>query len=74
MFENHLQGGVLLAFYNLFDHAFIFLQDLFIVHQGQHPVIILNGMKFNDLKMVVDFMYRGETRVCSQNLLVNLLE
>ncbi|XP_034250048.1 longitudinals lacking protein, isoforms A/B/D/L-like isoform X2 [Thrips palmi] len=45
-----------------------YFQDLFSIHQVQHPVVILNGIKFHDLKMVVDFMYRGETRVLESEL------
>lgn len=45
-----------------------YFQDLFSIHQVQHPVIILNGIKFHDLKMVVDFMYRGETKVLESEL------
>lgn len=45
-----------------------YFQDLFNVHQVQHPVIILNGVNFKDLKLVIEFMYRGETRVLESEL------
>jgi hypothetical protein len=38
-------------------------QELFKQHQVQHPVIIINGMKFADVKLVIEFMYRGEIKV-----------
>lgn len=40
-------------------------QELFKQHQVQHPVIIINGMKFADVRQVIEFMYRGEIKVCS---------
>jgi hypothetical protein len=40
-------------------------QELFKQHQVQHPVIIINGMKFADVKLVIEFMYRGEIKVWS---------
>jgi hypothetical protein len=40
-------------------------QELFKQHQVQHPVIIINGMKFADVKQVIEFMYRGEIKVWS---------
>jgi hypothetical protein len=41
----------------------IVFQELFKQHQVQHPVIIMNGMKFIDIKLVIEFMYRGEIKV-----------
>jgi hypothetical protein len=43
-------------------------QELFKQHQVQHPVIIINGMKFADVKLVIEFMYRGEIKVWSCSL------
>lgn len=47
------------------DFSFIMFQELFKQHQVQHPVIIINGMKFADVKLVIEFMYRGEIKVWS---------
>lgn len=52
-----------------FSHAF---QDLFNIHHVKHPVIILNGVKFVYLRMVVEFMYKGEARVSFRYLLLPL--
>uniref|UniRef100_A0A1B6HQT3 BTB domain-containing protein n=1 Tax=Homalodisca liturata TaxID=320908 RepID=A0A1B6HQT3_9HEMI len=40
-----------------------YFQELFQIHQVPHPVIIINGMSFLDIKLVIDFMYRGEVKV-----------
>jgi FixJ family two-component response regulator len=52
---------VFTAHYSKFN-LFVF-QELFKQHQVQHPVIIMNGMKFVDIKLVIEFMYRGEIKV-----------
>uniref|UniRef100_A0A1B6MU69 HMG box domain-containing protein n=1 Tax=Graphocephala atropunctata TaxID=36148 RepID=A0A1B6MU69_9HEMI len=40
-----------------------YFQELFRIHQVPHPVIIINGMSFLDIKLVIEFMYRGEVKV-----------
>lgn len=42
--------------------------ELFRLHQVPHPVIIINGMKFLDIKLVVEFMYKGEVKVQESDL------
>ena len=39
----------------------------------QYPVIILKDMSYADLKVLIEFMYKGEVTV-SQNLLPSILE
>lgn len=38
------------------------------MHNVTHPVIIINGMKYSDVKQVIDFMYRGEVKVLEAEL------
>ncbi|XP_075234898.1 longitudinals lacking protein-like [Lycorma delicatula] len=45
-----------------------YFQELFKLHQLPHPVIIFNGIGFSELKLVVEFMYRGEIKVLESDL------
>uniref|UniRef100_A0A1B6DRC3 HMG box domain-containing protein n=1 Tax=Clastoptera arizonana TaxID=38151 RepID=A0A1B6DRC3_9HEMI len=45
-----------------------YFQELFKQHQVSHPVIIINGMKFLDVKLIVEFMYKGEIKVQESDL------
>ncbi|GLV35547.1 bric a brac 2 [Carabus blaptoides fortunei] len=45
-----------------------YFQDLFRMHNATHPVVIINGMKYTDVKQVIDFMYRGEVKVLEAEL------
>lgn len=36
---------------------------MFDIHNENNPVVILTGVNFNDLKLVVEFMYCGEVKV-----------
>lgn len=47
---------------------FVGSQELFQVHQVPHPVIIVNGMTFLDIKLVIDFMYHGEVKVSDYHI------
>ncbi|XP_015124931.1 protein bric-a-brac 2 [Diachasma alloeum] len=40
-----------------------YFQELFEYHTSKHPVIILNGVKYEDLQSMIKFMYNGEIRV-----------
>ncbi|XP_046747755.1 uncharacterized protein LOC124412148 isoform X2 [Diprion similis] len=40
-----------------------YFQELFKHHTAKHPVVILNGIKCEDLQMIIKFMYHGEIRV-----------
>lgn len=44
------------------------MQQLFEVHTVSHPLIIMNGVRYENLKQVIDFMYYGEVRVVEENL------
>lgn len=44
------------------------LQMLFKVAPCKHPIVILDDIKYRDLKTIVDFMYLGEINVCDDQL------
>ncbi|GLG98502.1 hypothetical protein R5R35_011416 [Gryllus longicercus] len=62
------QGQFLKAHKMILSACSPYFQELFRQHQVQHPVIIMNGMKFVDIKLVVEFMYRGEIKVLETEL------
>ncbi|XP_049791414.1 protein tramtrack, beta isoform-like [Schistocerca nitens] len=63
------QGQFLKAHKMILSACSPYFQELFNQHQHQqHPVIIINGMKFVDIKLVVEFMYRGEIKVLETEL------
>lgn len=45
-----------------------YFQELFRVHEVAHPVIIMNGVRFADLKQVIEFMYKGEIKILETEL------
>lgn len=45
-----------------------YFQELFRIHEAPHPVIIMNGVRFVDVKQVVEFMYRGEIKILETEL------
>lgn len=40
-----------------------YFQSLFLDHPNKHPIVILKDIRFEDLKTLVEFMYRGEVNV-----------
>ncbi|KAJ9598250.1 hypothetical protein L9F63_011071, partial [Diploptera punctata] len=62
------QGQFLKAHKMILSACSPYFQELFRQHSAQHPVIILNGMKFVDIKLVIEFMYRGEIKVLETEL------
>lgn len=50
-----------------------YFQSLFTINPCQHPIVILKDVKFNDLKVMIDFMYYGEVNV-SQDQLPHILK
>lgn len=46
----------------------LILQDMFKVHKVQHPMIILNGIKLNHFKHILEFIYQGEVKVLDIDL------
>lgn len=45
-----------------------FFQDIFINNPCKHPVVILKDMKLEELRAVLQFMYRGEVNVTQEQL------
>ena len=45
-----------------------YFRDLFLSTPCKHPIVILKDMKFEDLRAIIDFMYRGEVNVSQNNL------
>lgn len=41
---------------------------MFKVHDVKHPMIILNGIKFNHFKHILEFIYQGEVKVLDVDL------
>lgn len=41
----------------------LYFREIFEVYTDRQPLIILNGVRFNVLKQVIEFMYRGEVKV-----------
>ena len=40
-----------------------FFRNILLKNPHPHPLIYLNGVKFDDLKCLIDFMYSGQTQV-----------
>ena len=45
-----------------------YFQSLFSVNPCQHPIVILKDISFEDLRIVVQFMYNGIVNVSSEKL------
>ncbi|UYV60569.1 hypothetical protein LAZ67_1001555 [Cordylochernes scorpioides] len=45
-----------------------FFQSLFLENVCKHPIVILNGIKYVDLKSIIDFMYMGEINVAQEQM------
>lgn len=45
-----------------------FFQNLFLENPCKHPIVILKDMRYEDLKAIVDFMYRGEVNITQDQL------
>ena len=44
------------------------LQKILINNPHQHPLIYLKGIKYESLKLILRFMYLGETKVSEEDL------
>ncbi|XP_071522808.1 uncharacterized protein [Panulirus ornatus] len=51
----------------------IYFKDLFGANPCKHPIVILKDIRIDDLKTVIDFIYRGEVNV-SQDRLQDVLK
>lgn len=45
-----------------------YFQSLFMANPCKHPIVILKDVRYQDLKSLVDFMYRGEVTVSHEQL------
>src|SRR6218665_1659316 len=45
-----------------------YFQQLFTSNPCKHPIVILNNIKFNDLKSIIDFIYNGEVNIPMEQL------
>lgn len=45
-----------------------YFKELFLANPCKHPIVILKDMKMDDLKAIVDFMYKGEVNVFNHQL------
>lgn len=50
-----------------------YFKELFLANPCKHPIVILKDIKINEMRAIVDFMYKGEVNV-SQNQLSSLLK
>lgn len=47
---------------------YFFSQDLFGSNPCKHPIVFLKDIRIEDLKTVIDFIYRGEVNVSQERL------
>ncbi|GAB6028196.1 hypothetical protein CHUAL_002398 [Chamberlinius hualienensis] len=45
-----------------------YFQNLFMENPCQHPIVILKDIQYNDMKSIIDFMYKGEVNVSQEQL------
>lgn len=45
-----------------------YFRDLFIANPCKHPIVIMKDIKIEDLKAIIDFMYKGEVNIFSAQM------
>lgn len=45
-----------------------YFKELFLANPCKHPIVILKDVRINEMKAIVDFMYRGEVNVAQSQL------
>lgn len=45
-----------------------YFQKIFLENPCQHPIVIINGMKYDDINAILNFMYKGEVNVSHEGL------
>lgn len=45
-----------------------YFKELFLANPCKHPIVILKDMKMEDLKTILDFMYKGEVNIFNHQL------
>lgn len=53
-----------------------YFQTLFVDHPSRHPIVILKDVRFNELRTLIEFMYKGEVNVeyCQLSALLKTAE
>ena len=41
-----------------------YFEQLFLEHLEPNPIVIMRETSYNDLSIIVEFMYKGEINVC----------
>ncbi|XP_026273347.1 protein tramtrack, alpha isoform isoform X3 [Frankliniella occidentalis] len=63
-----VDGQVLRAHKMVLSACSPLFQALFIGHPDKHPIVILKDVPYNDMRCLLDFMYRGEVSVDQDRL------
>lgn len=53
-----------------------YFQSLFLDHPSRHPIVILKDVRYAELKILIEFMYKGEVNVqyCQLSALLKTAE
>lgn len=57
------EGHLVKAHKIILSACSFYFREIFEVYTDRNPLIILNGVRFCDLKQLIEFMYRGEVKV-----------
>lgn len=63
-----VEGQLLRAHKMVLSACSPYFQALFINHPDKHPIVILKDVPYNDMRCLLDFMYRGEVSVDQDRL------
>lgn len=63
-----VEGQLLRAHKMVLSACSPYFQALFVNHPDKHPIVILKDVPYNDMKSLLDFMYRGEVSVDQERL------
>ncbi|XP_056632562.1 zinc finger and BTB domain-containing protein 17-like isoform X1 [Diorhabda sublineata] len=63
-----VEGQLLKAHKMVLSACSPYFQALFINHPDKHPIVILKDVPYNDMRCLLDFMYRGEVSVDQDRL------
>lgn len=63
-----VEGKLLKAHKMVLSACSPYFQTLFVNHPDKHPIVILKDVPYNDMRSLLDFMYRGEVSVDQDRL------
>ncbi|XP_025831606.1 protein tramtrack, alpha isoform-like isoform X3 [Agrilus planipennis] len=63
-----VEGQLLRAHKMVLSACSPYFQALFVNHPDKHPIVILKDVPYNDMRSLLDFMYRGEVSVDQDRL------